>query len=251
MFRARPQLSNSLDKSELRAATAAREAPQVGPAFVTNHAQHVTFPRCFHILFFVSYSERVAPRSGETRLLKQPSTTGLLTCCCLCNEHFQALPWLHSASLKTAKLRLQNALRRCAARGQLMRGDQSACAVWRPLASLGFPYNCQTALATCMATLLAACGSGWNSVGEWMHNNVWRARARPHSQNAAICGVLLRLRFRAGLRAVLFGLLFLGPLARARATPCQPSGLGPGWGPESRHPRHHLGGGQHAKPNQP
>ena len=29
--------------------------------------------------------------------------------------------------------------------------------------------------------------------------------------------------------------------ARARATPCQPSGLGPGWGPESWHPRHHLG----------
>ena len=78
------------------------------------------------------------------------------------------------ARIKTAKLRLQNALRRCAARGQLMRGDQSACAVWRPLASLGFPYNCQTALATCMATLLAACGSGWNSVGEWMHNNVWK-----------------------------------------------------------------------------
>ena len=72
----------------------------------------------------------------------------------------------------------------------------------------------------------------------------WRARARPRPQNAAIHGVLLHFRFRAGLRAVLFGLLFLGPLARARATPCQPSGLGPGWGPESWHPRHHLGLGQ-------
>ena len=53
----------------------------------------------------------------------------------------------------------------------------------------------------------------------------WRARV---TQNAAIYGVLLLLRFRAGLRAVLFRLLFLRPLARARATPCQPSGLGPG-----------------------
>ena len=42
-----------------------------------------------------------------------------------------------------------------------------------------------------------------------------------------IFGVLLHLRFRAGLRAALFGLLFLGPLARARAPPCQPSGLRP------------------------
>ena len=54
------------------------------------------------------------------------------------------------------------------------------------------------------------------------------ARARPQPQNADIYSVLLLLRFRAGLRAVLFGLLFLRPLARARATPCQPSGLGPG-----------------------
>ena len=36
------------------------------------------------------------------------------------------------------------------------------------------------------------------------------ARARPQPQNAAIYGVLLHLRFRAGLRAALFGLLFLG-----------------------------------------
>ena len=42
----------------------------------------------------------------------------------------------------------------------------------------------------------------------------WRARARPQPQHAAIYGVLLHLRFRAGLRAVLFGLLFLLPLAR-------------------------------------
>ena len=68
----------------------------------------------------------------------------------------------------------------------------------------------------------------------------WRARARPQPQNAAIYSVLLHLRFRAGLRAVLFGLLFLGPLARVRARD-QPSGWGPGWGPESWHPRHHLG----------
>ena len=53
-------------------------------------------------------------------------------------------------------------------------------------------------------------------------------RARPQPQNAAIYGVLLLLRFRAGLRAVLVGLLFLRPLACARAAPCQPSGLGPG-----------------------
>ena len=52
--------------------------------------------------------------------------------------------------------------------------------------------------------------------------------ARPQPQNAAIYGVVLLLRFRAGLRAVLFGLLFLRPLARARATPCEPSGVGPG-----------------------
>ena len=45
----------------------------------------------------------------------------------------------------------------------------------------------------------------------------WRARARPQPQIAAIYGVLLLLRFRAGLRAVLFGLLFLRPLARVRA----------------------------------
>ena len=44
----------------------------------------------------------------------------------------------------------------------------------------------------------------------------WRARARPQPQNAAIYGVLLHVRFRAGLRAALFGLLFLRPLARAR-----------------------------------
>ena len=39
------------------------------------------------------------------------------------------------------------------------------------------------------------------------------------------------------------GLLFLGCFFWVlwRATPCQPSGLGPGWGPESRHPRHYLG----------
>ena len=49
------------------------------------------------------------------------------------------VPWLHSAFLKTAKLRLQNASRRCAAHGQQMRGVQSACVVWRPLASIGFP----------------------------------------------------------------------------------------------------------------
>ena len=56
----------------------------------------------------------------------------------------------------------------------------------------------------------------------------WRARARPRPQNAAIYGVLLHLRFGAGLRAVLFGLLFLGSLARARARP-HVSLLG--WGP--------------------
>ena len=42
-------------------------------------------------------------------------------------------------------------------------------------------------------------------------------RARPQPQNAAIYGVLLHLRFRAGLRAALLGLLFLGPLARAHS----------------------------------
>ena len=40
--------------------------------------------------------------------------------------------------------------------------------------------------------------------------------ARPQPQNAAIYGVLLHLRFRPGLRAAPFGLLFLGLLARAR-----------------------------------
>ena len=46
----------------------------------------------------------------------------------------------------------------------------------------------------------------------------WRARARaqPQPQNAAIYGVLLHLRFRPGLRAALFGLLFW-VLWRARA----------------------------------
>ena len=43
-----------------------------------------------------------------------------------------------------------------------------------------------------------------------------RARARPQPQNAAIYGVLLHLRFRPGLRAALFGLLFW-VLWRARA----------------------------------
>ena len=42
--------------------------------------------------------------------------------------------------------------------------------------------------------------------------------ARPQPQNAAIYSVWLRLRFRAGLRAVLFRLVVLGPLARPRAT---------------------------------
>ena len=74
----------------------------------------------------------------------------------------------------------------------------------------------------------------------WFTGFLARGRARPQPQNAAICGCLLRLRFWAGLRAVLLGLLVLG-LWRARAIPCEPSGLGPGWGPESWHPRHHLG----------
>ena len=64
----------------------------------------------------------------------------------------------------------------------------------------------------------------------WFSGLLARARTRPQPQNAAIYGVLLRLRFRAGLRTVHFGLLVPGPLARARAraTPCEPSGLGPG-----------------------
>ena len=68
----------------------------------------------------------------------------------------------------------------------------------------------------------------------------WCAHARPQAQNTAIYGGFLHLRFRAGLLAVLFGLLFLGPLARAR-DPMSAFWLGPGWGPESWHPRHHLG----------
>ena len=53
------------------------------------------------------------------------------------------------------------------------------------------------------------------------------ARGNPRPQNANIYGMLLHLRFRAGLRAALFGLLFLGPLVRvcARATLCQLFGL--------------------------
>ena len=68
----------------------------------------------------------------------------------------------------------------------------------------------------------------------WFPGLLARARARPQPRNAAIYGVLLLLRFRSGLWAVLFGLQFLRPLAgarahaRTRATPCQPSGLGPG-----------------------
>ena len=55
----------------------------------------------------------------------------------------------------------------------------------------------------------------------------WRARPRPQPQNAAIHGVLLRLRFWGLWRA----------LAR---DPVSASGLGPGSGPESWHPPHHL-----------
>ena len=54
----------------------------------------------------------------------------------------------------------------------------------------------------------------------------WRARARPQP-------CVVAFAFPGWLAGCSFGLLFLGPLAPARATPCQPSGFGPGWGPES------------------
>ena len=66
-----------------------------------------------------------------------------------------------------------------------------------------------------------------------------RACARPQPQNTAIYGVVLHLRFRPGLRAALFGLLFLGPLARAR-DPMSAFWVGARLGPRSWHPRHHL-----------
>ena len=70
---------------------------------------------------------------------------------------------------------------------------------------------------------------------------VWRARAKDPSLKTLLFTVFCSICV-SGLAC---GLLFLGcsfwGLWRARATPCQPSGLGPGWGPESWHPRHHLG----------
>ena len=62
------------------------------------------------------------------------------------------------------------------------------------------------------------------------------ARARPQPQNAAIYGDLLHVHFQAGLRAVLFGLLFLGH-----------PGLGPGRAQKAGIPGIIWGwGGQHA-----
>ena len=64
----------------------------------------------------------------------------------------------------------------------------------------------------------------------------WRERARPPPQNAAIYGVLLHLRFRAGLRASLSGAS--GARARTRARdPMSAFWVGARLGPS----RHHLG----------
>ena len=69
----------------------------------------------------------------------------------------------------------------------------------------------------------------------------WRARGRDPSHKTLLFTVFCCICV-SGLAC---GLLFLGcclwGLWRARATPCHPSGLGRGWGPESWHPRHHLG----------
>ena len=60
-------------------------------------------------------------------------------------------------------------------------------------------------------------GQPWSSL-RWFSGLLARARVRPQPQHA-VYGVLSRLCFRAGLRAVLFGFLVLGPLARPRERP--------------------------------
>ena len=60
----------------------------------------------------------------------------------------------------------------------------------------------------------------------WLSGLLARACVRPQPQNVVIYGVLLHLRFRAGLRAALFGLLFRA-LARAR-DPMSAFWVGPG-----------------------
>ena len=106
-------------------------------------------------------------------------------------------------------------------------------------ASAGLGLHHQDFLAKSLSTHEALCFGGIYARLIFAHfgaKRCWacrprspkRCKYRPKKEHAAICGVLLRLRFRAGLRAVLFGLLFLGPLARTRARP-HVSLLG--WGP--------------------
>ena len=69
-------------------------------------------------------------------------------------------------------------------------------------------------------------------VGFWAF---WRACARAPSHKTMLFAVFCCVRV-----SFFLGCSF-GGLCRARAIPCEPFGLGPGWRPESWHPRHHVG----------
>ena len=66
------------------------------------------------------------------------------------------------------------------------------------------------------------------------------ARARDPSHKTLLFTVFCCICVSGWLAGCSFSAALSGAPG-ARATPCQPSGSGPGWGPESWHPRHHLG----------
>ena len=77
----------------------------------------------------------------------------------------------------------------------------------------------------------------------WFSGLLAQARARDPTTKRCYLLCLVALEFPGWLAGCSFWAALSGASGRARATPCQPSGLGPGWGPESWHPRHHLESG--------
>ena len=110
-----------------------------------------------------SYALARQTKNGKAHGHARCAAVGCSICsCCLASLGF---PWLHSsASLCFSRLRptlrrirrrslsytqkksWRNAWPRCAAQGQRLWVVQSACAVWRPLASLGFPSTAKLLL---------------------------------------------------------------------------------------------------------
>ena len=75
----------------------------------------------------------------------------------------------------------------------------------------------------------------------WFSGLLARARATPATKRCYL-RCFVAFAFPGWLAGCSFWAALSGVSgARARATPCQPSALGPRWGPESWHPRHHLG----------